>query len=65
MARVKPEGIVDHLSSQFRRALAAAVEDEMPDVDVDEYGLFRSFKRALRRKCSTWERVPDRYVERD
>lgn len=65
MARVKPEGIIDHLRSEMRRALADAVKEVLPDAAVDEHALFRAFKRAVRRKCSTWEQVPDSDVDHD
>jgi len=35
----------------------------MPDADFDEYELFRAFKRAVSRKCNTWERVPAQNVD--
>jgi hypothetical protein len=63
MARIKAEEIVDHLSSEFRRALKDAVREVKPDIEIDEHALFRAFKRAVRRKCSTWESVPDQYVD--
>ncbi len=63
MARVKIEEIVDHLSSEFRRALADAVSEVVPHAKVDEYDLFRAFKRAVGRKCSAWETVPDHYIQ--
>jgi hypothetical protein len=63
MARVKPEAIVDHLSSQMRRALEEAVLRVIPDAEFDSHQLYREFRRAVGRKCSTWERVPDRCVE--
>lgn len=63
MARVKIEEIVDSLSSDIRRALADAVNEVIDDAKFDEHELFRAFKRAVSRKCSTWERVPDRYVQ--
>lgn len=65
MAKIKPEEIIDHLSSDFRKALKGAVSEIMPGSVVDEYQLFRAFKRWVRRKCSTWERVPDQYVDKD
>lgn len=65
MARIKAEEIVDHLSREFRKALEFAVQDEIPDVDFDPRSLFRAFKKGIRRKCSTWERVPDKYVDKD
>jgi hypothetical protein len=63
MARVKIEEIVEDLSTEMRRALEAAVKEVLPDAEFDSYKLFRAFKRAVRRKCSTWERVPDSHVE--
>lgn len=66
MARVKVEEIVEHLDHDLRRALAEAAEEVLPSgTRFDEYEFFRAFKRAVRRKCSTWERVPDRYVKPD
>jgi hypothetical protein len=65
MARVEIEEIIDHLSSEIRKALADAVREVVPSADFDEYALFRAFKRAVGRKCSTWEAVPKRYVEAD
>lgn len=65
MARVKIEEIVDHLSSEIRNALKQAVENTLPDADFDERELFRNFRRAVGRKCSTWENVPDHYVDKD
>lgn len=63
MARIKIENIIDRLDYDMKRALEVAVEDVFPDLDVDRNELFRAFKRAVRRKCSTWVTVPDQYVE--
>lgn len=63
MARVKVEEIVDHLSTEFRKALAMTIRNEFPDASFDERALYRKFRRNVGRKCSTWERVPDHYVE--
>ncbi|MGA2269046.1 MAG: hypothetical protein ABSH44_11310 [Bryobacteraceae bacterium] len=63
MARVKIEEIIDHLSSEMRGALADALSEVAPDADVDEDDLFRAFKKAVYRRCSIWENVPDQYVE--
>lgn len=65
MARVKVEEIIEHLSSEMRKALAETVRAKVSGAQFDEYDLFREFKRAVRRKCNTWERVPDNYVEAD
>jgi hypothetical protein len=63
MARVKIEDVVDDLKTEMRRALEAAVEEVLPKAEFDRYALFRAFKRAVRRKCNTWERVPDNHVK--
>ena len=63
MAKVRIEEIVDHLSSEMRRALADAVREVLPNATVDDHALYRAFVRAVRRKCNTWENVPDQYVE--
>ncbi len=65
MAKVKIEEIVVHLDHDFKRALEDAVRRSYPEVAVDRNALFREFVRAIRRKCSTWESVPDQYVEAD
>jgi hypothetical protein len=62
MAKVKIEEIIDHLESDMRKALAEAVREVLPEEEFDPYVLFRAFKRAVGRKCSTWENVPDQYV---
>lgn len=64
MARIKIEAVVDHLDSEMRKALAAAVTRVIPDANFDSRQLFREFKRAVGRKCQTWETIPDNYVER-
>lgn len=65
MARVRIEEIIEHLSSEMRKALRDAVIEVTNNDDFNEYQLFRSFRRKVGRKCSTWERVPDRYVDKD
>jgi hypothetical protein len=62
MAQIQPEEIVDHLRSEMRRALEEAVKEVIPNAVFDSHDLFRAFKRAVRRKCSTWEQVPDNFV---
>jgi hypothetical protein len=53
MARVKIEEIVDSLSSEITKALEDAVRQVLPEADVNRGDLFRAFKRAVARKCST------------
>ena len=65
MARIKIEEVIDSLSSEMKRALKESVEKVLPGTIVDSSTLFREFKRSVGRKCNTWERVPDSYVEKD
>jgi len=65
MARVKIEEIIGQLDSDLRKALRDAVHRTIPEASFDERALFREFKRAVGRKCSTWETVNDSYVEKD
>jgi len=64
MARVKIEDVIDHLDSEMCRALEDAVQEVIPGARFDSRELFRAFKRAVYRKCSIWEEVPDQYVEK-
>ncbi len=64
MARVKIEDVIDHLNSEMRRALEDALNEVGGGAKIDSYELFRAFKRAVYRKCNTWESVPDHYVEK-
>jgi hypothetical protein len=63
MAQVKIEAIIGHLDSEMRSAVHAALLEVAPDLNIDPHQLFRAFKRAVGRKCSTWETVPDDYVQ--
>lgn len=65
MARIKIEEIIDSLSSEMKKALKESVEKVLPGVNVDSSALFREFKRSVGRKCNTWERVSDSYIEKD
>lgn len=42
----------------MKKALKDAVVRVFPDNNIDRSTLFREFKRAVGRKCSTWETVP-------
>lgn len=63
MARVNIEEIIEHLSSEMKRSLRDSVKSVIPEAAFDEKELFKQFKKEVRKKCHTWERVPDRYVD--
>lgn len=65
MARIRIEEIIEHLSSEMRKALEQAVSNVAPDTKIDAHALYKAFVKAVARKCSTWEQVPDQYVDKD
>ncbi len=65
MARIKIEDVVDHLDSEFRKALEAILQQHFPDKSFDSREVFRTFKKMVYRKCSVWEDVPDDLVEKE
>ncbi len=60
--QINIEGVVEHLDYGMKRALEQAVRRQFPDADINRNALFKDFKRAVGRKCNTWERVPDRLI---
>lgn len=65
MAQVQLEELIDHLRPTVRRALEDAVNEVIDDADYDSGELFRAFRRAIRRRCSTWASVPNQFVKDD
>ena len=65
MVRIKIDEVFEKLEPNFRDALINAVQEIIPEADFDIDELFQAFKRAIRRKCNTWEPVSDNYVEID
>jgi hypothetical protein len=63
MAQVKIQSIIEHLDYDMKRALEEAVSRVSPDSDIDRNELYREFRRAVGRKCSTWVSVADHDVE--
>ncbi len=64
MAQIEIEKIIDYLDRDLRKALGAALLQLAPDANIDERQLFRELRRQVRRKCSTWETVPDQYLQK-
>jgi len=63
MARVDVEEIVDHLSSEFKRALKRTIQKELEVEDPNINRIYRQFKREISRTCNCPEYVPDRCVK--
>jgi hypothetical protein len=62
-AKIKVEEIIDHLSTEFTAALDIAVNRTIPNAKYDKAQLFYEFKNAIRNRCGTWEKVPDKYID--
>lgn len=65
MARIKVEDVVDHLDSEFRKALEATLQQYFPDQQFESREVFRTFKKMVYMKCNAWENVPDDLVEKN
>ncbi len=63
MAQVKIEGVVDHLDTEFKKALDNVMSQFAPGVYYDRNALFRFFLRRVYHHCSVWENVPDHLIE--
>jgi hypothetical protein len=62
MAQVNLEVLFNQLDSQMKSALRIAIDEYLPDQDVDPYLVYKAFKRILSKKCDTWVTIPDDYV---
>jgi hypothetical protein len=62
MAEVQIEEVVDHLDSEFKKALDDIMNEYAPGIQYDRNELFRLFKRRMYNHCSVWESIPDQYV---
>jgi len=64
MAKVKVEGVIQHLSTHVRGALEEAVLSAYPFQTVNRDDIYREFRVALARRCRSWEEVPDEFVDK-
>jgi hypothetical protein len=63
MARIKIEAVVDHLDSEFKKALDDTMRQYAPNVRYHSSELFRFFVQRVYHHCNSWETVPDSYIE--
>ena len=63
MARIKVDEIVGSLDSEFKKALDDTMTHFAPEIRYNRNDLFRFFQKRIYQHCSSWEDVPDRYVE--
>jgi hypothetical protein len=60
---VKIEDVIDHLESDFKKALAETMKKFAPDIRFNEAEAFRFFLGRVYNHCRVWEPVPDRCVK--
>lgn len=65
MYRIRIDEIIGQLHSSIQVCLKEAVEEVIPGAVFDDHRLFEAFKHAVVRRCRRWERVSDRYIERE
>lgn len=62
MTQIRMEYVVGHLSHDMKRALEEAVRRQIPEAYFDRNALFKDSQKAVHRKCSVWQTIPDRLV---
>jgi len=62
MAKIKMDGIVEHLQVQLQGAMRDVIK-EMKLANVTDKDLYVSFKKAVNARCGAWEQVPDSFVD--
>jgi len=62
MAKIKIESVVDHLDTEFKKALDDTMREFAPGIDYDRGAIFRYFLQRVYHHCSVWEDLPDRDV---
>ena len=65
MPTVRLIAILNHLGPQARFALAEALEQVVPQHDIDTEVLFDQFLRELDNGMPLWQRVPESLVMQD
>ncbi len=65
MAKIKVEEVIDHLERVFKSGLEETMKEYFPDKPFEIKDVYRTFRNKVAKKCSYWENVPDRFVERD
>jgi hypothetical protein len=65
MYKVKVEGVIQQLSDHIRGALEEAVLSAYPFQTVNRDDIYREFRVALLRRCSTWEEVPNELIRNE
>ena len=62
MPKIKMEIVVEHLQVQFQGVRRDVIK-ELKLQNVTERDLLRSFQKAAKLRCSTWETVPDSAID--
>ncbi|TCK98021.1 hypothetical protein EDC19_0427 [Natranaerovirga hydrolytica] len=65
MARIKIEGVLESLDYDLKKALRDTIDEYSKQSSMSDSELFRLFVKKATRRCSTWERVPDRFIDTD
>lgn len=65
MAQIKLEAVMSRIDSEMKSALRIALNQQFPDKDVDVNSIYRTFKRKVASKCSSWVTIPDDYVMKE
>ncbi len=64
MVEVAIEEIISRLDREMEKALEDAVSYVLPDAIINKNQLFKAFVKAVGKRCSNWESVPDHCVKK-
>ena len=64
MAYIDIEEIIDYLDRDMKRVLEDTLIRYGIEESIDRNRLFKEFRKAVRRKCSSREYVPDNLVNK-
>jgi hypothetical protein len=65
MTKIKIEKVFNHLNDDLRKALEETIKQHFSGKPFDSREIFKTFQSNTSKRCSTWVRVPDVFVEKE
>ena len=65
MAKLNIVEVIDHLETEFRKALNATLREQFPNQDFNSRTVFKTFKNEISNRCNSWEKIPNKYLRSD
>lgn len=65
MAKIKLEAVMSRIDSEMKSALKLALNQHLSDQEVDANSIYKTFKKKVASKCSSWVTISDDYVMKE